>query len=334
MKTPVVYVLISSENDYFLEELWVSLFSFRIYHPLDKVLILTDQPTAARIEKRQSLYKLISEIIVVNVPDDYNNRLRSRAIKTSVRNIIDGDFLTIDTDTIVCQPLDDIDSLTIKNIGMVPEMHGHFKEHLTYRFIVEELERIYNTDVSDAPYWFNSGCMLVRDNAFTRGFFRKWHENWKHATFDKNSSSDQRPLLKTDHDYGYVIEALPDVYNCQIALSIQYFHDAKILHLWHMRDDFFLDQTYSPFTSKEIYKQLKFYNEITPKMICLIKNCKNSFNSPSMVVGLEDINFLMSPLHTVLGRAYKESALIHWLLKHMINMVNYYLRAKNKFRKK
>ena len=33
MKTPIVYTLISSEKDYFLEELWVSLYSLRQFHP-------------------------------------------------------------------------------------------------------------------------------------------------------------------------------------------------------------------------------------------------------------------------------------------------------------
>lgn len=255
MKTPIVYVLISSERDFFLEEFWVSLYSLRHFHPSDKVTVLTDAPTSKRIDERPALKALITEIKVVPMPDEYDGRLRSRTLKTSVRNLIDGDFLTIDTDTVICQSLDEVDSLSIKNIGMVPEMHGSFKDHITYQFIAKEIKRIYGVDVSDAPYWFNSGCMLVRDNSFTRDFFKKWNELWKYATFHKNASSDQRPLLKLDHDYGYVIECLPDVYNCQVALSVQYFQDAKILHFWHMKDDFFLDLTYSPFTSKYVYKQ-------------------------------------------------------------------------------
>ena len=173
MKTPFVYVLISSEQDYFLEEFWVSLFSLRQFHPKDKVMVVTDEPTSHRIDDRPELKEMISEVIIVPLPDEYNGRLRSRTLKTTVRNIIDGDFLTIDTDTVICKPLDEVDSLSIKNIGMVPEMHGPFKNHITYRFITSEIKRIYDTDVSDAPYWFNSGCMLVRDNEFTREFFKK-----------------------------------------------------------------------------------------------------------------------------------------------------------------
>lgn len=334
MKTPIVYVLISSEKDFFLEEFWVSLYSLRHFHPSDKVTVLTDAPTSKRIDERPALKALITDIKVVPMPDEYDGRLRSRTLKTSVRNLIDGDFLTIDTDTVICQPLDEVDILSIKNIGMVPEMHGSFKNHITYHFITKELKRIYGVDVSDAPYWFNSGCMLVRDNSFTRDFFKKWNELWKYATFNKNASSDQRPLLKLDHDYGYAIECLPDVYNCQVALSVQYFQDAKILHFWHMKDDFFLDLNYSPFTSKYVYKQVKEHKAITPEISNLILNCKRTFTSPSMVVGRKDIGFLMSPFNTVLGRAYRESKVMHGVLDTVIAFVNYYLRVANKLMRK
>ena len=172
--------------------------------------------------------------------------------------------------------------------------------------------------------------MLVRDNEFTREFFKKWNEEWKVATFQKNASSDQRPLLKVDHDYGYVIECLPDTFNCQVALSIQYFHEAKILHFWHMKNDFYFDLDYSPFANKYVYKQVRQNKSITPEVASLIKDCKNTFNSPSMVVGRNDLEFLMSAFNTILGKAYRESKLMHSLLNMVITFVNYYLRAKKK----
>lgn len=333
MKLQLVYVLISSESDFFLEEFWVSLFSLRRFHPKDKVVVLTDHPTAERVRDRPQLASMITDLKIIDLPDDYDGRLRSRTLKTSVRNLIDGDFMTIDTDTVICGSLDEVDNLPVKNIGMVPEMHGPFKNHITYQFITNELKRIYDTDVSGAPYWFNSGCMFVRDNEFTHEFFRKWNEEWKVATFQKNASSDQRPLLKVDHDYGYVIECLPGAYNCQVALSIQYFHEAKILHFWHMKDDFFLDLSFSPFTSKFVYKQVKEQKTITPEIAELIFNCKDTFTSPSMIIGRKDLDFLMSPFNTVIGRAYRESKLMFWFLNRVVTFVNYYLRAKNKLRK-
>ena len=59
MKTQIVYNVISSEKDYFLEELWVSVYSLRQFHPNTRVVVMTDAPTGARIESRPTLVSLI-----------------------------------------------------------------------------------------------------------------------------------------------------------------------------------------------------------------------------------------------------------------------------------
>ena len=112
MKTPIVYTLISSEKDYFLEELWVSLYSLRQFHPEVTVNVLVDESTKKYMERFPKLCDMITNIVVVLVPENYNAKQRSRVIKTTVRNVIDGAYLFIDTDTVICKPLDDIDNLT------------------------------------------------------------------------------------------------------------------------------------------------------------------------------------------------------------------------------
>ena len=46
MKTQIVYVVVSSEGDLFLEELWVSVYSLRQYHPEVSVTVIADKATA------------------------------------------------------------------------------------------------------------------------------------------------------------------------------------------------------------------------------------------------------------------------------------------------
>lgn len=334
MKTQIVYVLIASDDTLFLEEFWVSLYSLRHFHPNEKVIALVDLPTAELIKQREELYAMISELIVVDVPNNYSSRLRSRYIKTSVRNLIDGDYFCIDTDTIIAKPLDEIDQLPIKNIGMVPELHQQFKNHITYKFVCNDVKRIFNTDVSDSYYWFNSGVSLVKDNQLTRDFFKKWNENWKYSALEKNQSSDQRALIYTDKSFRYIIENLPDVYNSQVAMSIKYFYDAKIIHFWHMRKVFKHDENYSPFCNKLIYRQIKKDGYISESISETILNCKSSFDCCSMVVGQEEMSFLLSPVYTVLGRSYHNSKSMHWFLDKLTKCVYLYGRAKAKLMKK
>ena len=170
MKTPIVYTLISSEKDYFLEELWVSLYSLRQFHPEVTVNVLVDEPTKKYVERFSELSGMITNIVVVPVPENYNAKQRSRVIKTTVRNVIDGAYLFIDTDTVICKPLDDIDNLTC-DMAAVPDGHLPLAECMFQP--TSSVNKIFKTDVSDSKYWFNSGVMYVADNELTRNFNKR-----------------------------------------------------------------------------------------------------------------------------------------------------------------
>ena len=70
MNTQIVYVVVAPEETLFLEELWASLFSLRIYHPEVTVKVLVDAPTAKRISERPTLESMITEVVTVEVPED------------------------------------------------------------------------------------------------------------------------------------------------------------------------------------------------------------------------------------------------------------------------
>ena len=333
MKTQIVYVLISRDDDLYLEELWISLYSLRYYNSDANTVVLTDAPTAVRIKENRELYSLITDLRIIDVPEDYPSKERSRVIKTNIRNLIKGDFFFIDTDTVICDSLSGVDELNIKNIGMVPELHGPFKEHLTYKLTAQDTNRIFNVDVADSPYWFNSGCMLVRDNEFTHEFFNNWNKNWEYSAFEKNNSSDQRALLKTDHDYGYIIECLPDVYNSQIAMSMKWFYDAKIIHFWHFRKHFTPNMNFSPFMSHQIYRDLKSCQTITSQIAQKILNCKSTFRNDSMICGEDEIKLIFSPINTVLWQKYLEGGFTKWFTNQFIKILVLQRRGKNFIRR-
>lgn len=312
MKTQIVYTLISSEKDYFLEELWVSLYSLRLFHPEVTVMVLVDEPTKMYMERFPVLCDQITEIVVVPVPDKYNAKQRSRVIKTTVRNVIDGAYLFIDTDTVICKPLDEIDLLTC-DIAAVPDGHLPLAECMFPP--TGTVRKVFGKDVSDSKYWFNSGVMFVADNARTRQFYKRWNENWTYSCFEKGQSQDQPALIVTDKEFGYKIEELPGIYNAQVAMSLKYFADAAIVHWWHM--DFIENQDYSPYFSLQIYKEVKKQGALTSRAEGLIKNCKQSFVSPTMPVGREHIYFLFSPAGKIFNRIYRDGGPACCLMNHI-----------------
>lgn len=309
MKTQIIYTLVSSEKDCFLEELWVSLYSLRLFHPEVVVKVLVDAPTKVHLERFTSLCDMITEIVVVQVPEEYNAKQRSREIKTTVRNVIDGAYLFIDTDTVICKLLDEMDNLTC-DIAAVPDGHLPLSELMFSP--TQSIKNIFGIDISDSEYWFNSGVMYVADNEKTRAFYRSWNINWTFSCFQKGNSQDQPALSVTNKEFGGLISKLDDIYNAQVAMSLKYFADATIVHWWHM--SFIENQDYSPYFSLQIYKEVKENGGITPHVEELIRNCKQSFVSPTMPVGKEHIYFLFSPAGKIFNRIYRDGGTACFLM--------------------
>lgn len=328
----IVYVLVANEKNLYLEEMWVSIFSLRRHHPEATVKVLVDMETKEYLSRFPQLTSMIDETVVVQTPAGYNAKQRSRQIKTTIRNVLKGDYIFIDTDTVICKPLDgiveDIRELKdFRGIAAVREGHATMKDTLFPP--TGTVKRIFDIDISQSPLMTNSGVMFVADIPFTHEFYKRWNENWKRSCFEKGNSQDQPSLYATDCQYGYVIRELSGIYNAQVAMSLKYYADAVILHWWHM--DFIEDQSYSPYFSLEIYQDLKKEGEITPQIEELIINAKQSFVSPTMPVGKEHILFLFSPAGKIFNRIYKEGGAASWLMLKMakwLERIHHYTKKR------
>lgn len=328
----IVYVLVANEKNLYLEEMWVSIFSLRRHHPEATVKVLVDMETKEYLSRFPQLTSMIDETVVVQTPAGYNAKQRSRQIKTTIRNVLKGDYIFIDTDTVICKPLDGIveDIRELKDFrGIAAVREGHVTMKDTLFPPTGTVKRIFDIDISQSPLMTNSGVMFVADIPFTHEFYKRWNENWKRSCFEKGNSQDQPSLYATDCQYGYVIRELSGIYNAQVAMSLKYYADAVILHWWHM--DFIEDQSYSPYFSLKIYQDLKKEGEITPQIEELIINAKQSFVSPTMPVGKEHILFLFSPAGKIFNRIYKEGGAASWLMLKMakwLERIHHYTKKR------
>lgn len=317
MNTKIVYTLIASEKNLYLEELWVSLYSLRLYEPTATVIVLCDQPTKDYIGSFPKLSGMITEVKAVEVPSDYNAKQRSRQLKTSFRKYVEGKILFLDTDTVVCKSLRELDNINC-DICAVPEMHLPVTQMPFPP--VGPAKEIFCFDLfKETQYYFNSGVLLVEDNPHTHEFFRRWNENWQYSCFKHGNSQDEPAFCKTDIDMGHIIRPLPDIYNAQVAMSLKWFADAAIIHWWHM--SFIEDQSYSPYFGGQIYQEIKEAGDITPHVAEQIIHCKRTFVSPSMPVGPDQMSFLFSPAGKVFTRVYKHGGLASWLMNHISSWI-------------
>ncbi len=237
MKTKIVYSIVSDSSDIFLEQLLVSLYSLRMHNPQVHVTVVMDKNTKdTLVEDRTECLKYIDETIVVDVPEDYSKKMRSRFIKTQLRKYVTGDILFIDSDTVITCPLDDIDEIIKQDadIYMVLDEHTTYSKHNSP--YIDKLKKI-GWDYLYKSYqpYYNSGVMLMKDNDSTRKFSELWYNNWLFEC-TKGFVFDQLALFYTLSTNNFSVRELPGEWNCQINRDCtKYLGKSKIIHYFNSR---------------------------------------------------------------------------------------------------
>lgn len=317
MRTKIVYCIVSNDKDIYLEQAWVSIYTLRLYNPDAEVVLLVDKGTEATLTgKRAGIRELVTEVVAVDTPDGYNAMQRSRYLKTNFRQIIAGDLLFIDSDTVIGGSLAAIDDIEAE-IACVPDAHEALDSYSQLGELNIKIEEIFGIDVCDATYYFNSGVIYVKDTKRTRDFFVDWYNQWKYSAFEKGCSFDQPALFAADKKNGYLIKELPGEYNCQLFLSLQYLHKGLILHFFNEKTSP-RTQGFSPFYTDEIYQRVKDCGGIIGDVKCILDDSSKWINTPSFFVSREQLYFIASPV----GKQLFESYLSNAALYRFLNMLN------------
>ena len=241
MKTRLVYVLTCSPENYYIEQALMSIWSARYHNPDAYIILLTDDKTDLFLkDTRGDLSNYITEKIVISFDDERSTMMyRSRWIKTSVRQIIEGDFLFIDCDTIICRSLADVDSFECE-VGAVLE------SHLLVEDFCDDLKKaatIVNqqigVDIDVEKEYFSSGVLYVKDTPVTHQLYNNWHKYWLDS-FESGLPIDQPSLAKANRESGHLIQRIPDTYNCILFTQNTFTDKAHILHIASYRNPSFL----------------------------------------------------------------------------------------------
>lgn len=227
MRTKIVYCIISSENDCYLEQLVLSIYSLRKKNNKVYIEVVTDNATCeSLVGWRKALHSIVDYINIVEIPQKYNKVQCSRFLKTNLRNIVSGDFLFIDTDTVICSKLNGIDYFQ-GDILLVADCNGNVK--LTENATIAKCQKAGFEDMANKPY-FNSGVMLVKDTAANHEFYEQWFLNWE-KSISNGVNLDQPALNYTNYKNGCIIRELDGGWNCQIYFNgWEYLSKSKILH--------------------------------------------------------------------------------------------------------
>lgn len=241
MKTKLVYVLTCAPEKNYIEQALMSVYSARHWNPDVHIVLIVDNLTDdLLVGKHAEILNYISEKIVVPFDDDsLTMKYRSRFIKTSVRRLVHGRLMFVDSDTIVCGDLSEIDTFDCE-IGAVWESHLLPKDYCQPLFEKDQDRTMrLGVDLDEEKVYFSSGVVLAEDSDLAQQLFQLWHDTWLEATkLDMNI--DQPSLAKANKLLGHVIQRIPDVYNCIVFTQNNFIRQAKILHISSYRNPSYL----------------------------------------------------------------------------------------------
>ena len=237
MKTKLVYVLTCAPEATYIEQALISIWSARYHNPDAHIVLLVDDKTnELLVGKRAEVLEYITEKVVVPFEDiNATMMYRSRWIKTSVRKLIEGDFLFIDCDTIVAQSLAEIDSC-IHDIAMVLDEHSPTYEYTEeLKLYTQHFSLKLGYDALKENEYFNSGVMYAKDEEHVHKLWRLWHQYWIQGEKD-GVGIDQPALGKANIACDHIIQQLPREWNTLIYMNPIFISAGKILHFWNFRN--------------------------------------------------------------------------------------------------
>jgi len=242
MKTKLVYVLTCSPEATYIEQALMAVWSARCWNPDAHIVLLTDDKTSAILHSgglRSELLRYISEEIVISFEENKAMHYRSRWLKTMVRELVDGDVLFVDCDTICQKPLNDIDNCSAE-IAMVPDEHMRVSEYpLDLKKTLSQNASILGYEVLQEEWYFNSGVIFAKDTENIHRFWKQWHACWEEGE-KAGVGIDQVALGKANLSSSHIVKHLDNVWNTLIYMSPIFAKDGKILHFWSFRNKSFM----------------------------------------------------------------------------------------------
>ena len=231
MKTKLVYVLTCAPEATYIEQALTSIWSARYHNPDAHIVLLVDDKTdQLLVGKRAEVLEYITEKVVVSFEDvNATMMYRSRWIKTQVRQLVKGDLLFIDCDTIVNKSLEEIDEVKAE-AAAVPESNLPIADfHPSLYSSMKANAKKIGWDMAGEEYYYSSGVIYVKDIPMTHMMFQLWHQYWIQGG-QIGINIDQPSLAKANIDCGHLIERIDNKWNCIMFTYPRHANEANILH--------------------------------------------------------------------------------------------------------
>jgi hypothetical protein len=225
----VCYCLTTEGRDSHAAATYISVRSVRRLHRQARIVLLLDVVSASALERnRHPLLAHVDEVMTVRAPAG-PPAIRNRYMKTQQRQLLTGDFLYLDADTIVIRRLDELFAVSAPFAAAAN--HNRAVVSMSDSMLAGDLA-IFSANGWNVPNqtYVNGGVLLFRDVPSTHAFAELWHRKWSDSS-SKGPHFDQPALNSALCDSGLAYALLPDRFNAQVQIRPTV---ASGAHIWHI----------------------------------------------------------------------------------------------------
>lgn len=222
----VVYILTGSGDVFLLNQLKISVASLQMHTPNVNIILLTDDNTKEFLLENKFNIKC-GAIQAVEIDNVFSAKEKSRYLKTKMRSLVEGDFLYIDTDTVICEDLTDIHA--VQRTSAVLDNNMPVSDKIwDFQGVIDRASR-FGYSVGYDNKHFNGGVIWCKDDVDTHLFFNEWHNLWL-ETRKRGIVLDQLSLNEVNNRKNGFLNELDGMWNCQLRYGLPFLANAKILH--------------------------------------------------------------------------------------------------------
>lgn len=228
MSLKIVYAVTSSGKDAYSVMTRISVASVRLFCPDARVMVACDQESGLAMEQtRDPLLNEVNEVMEVRTPAG-NASYRNRHVKTRLRTLVEGEFLFMDSDTIVRGDLSALAGIEA-DIAAAP---NHSANCFAEQIWDEDRAYLDIMDWAVAKTYYNGGFIFYRDTAAARALGFEWHDRWAAGFTQTGRANDQPALNASIAALNIRVEELPHRYNAQFTMNRSAASEALVWHYY------------------------------------------------------------------------------------------------------
>lgn len=223
----IVYALTSNGKDVHSGQTFVSSSLVRHLYPKARIILLVDELTHVKLQAvNDPVLASVDQVLRVETGMDTPIR-RNRALKTTMRLVLEGPFVYLDSDTLPIRRFDELfshddDFAAVQDYTQ--ELFGRRRPRWVRDFF-RSMSWRYPT-----RQFVNGGVMYMADRPVVHEFSREWNRRWRHGIERADLELDQPSLNSALDATDLRLRLMSRDFNCQVKSTLFTVQTARIFH--------------------------------------------------------------------------------------------------------